>query len=112
VVPAPGAPLDPRSTILLPGVPDGSYSYAQVDALLGSDVTPRLFVEYVGQADSDKPAGYRYSTVERADLVEARWALQDVRLFPGGHMTTSEHPDLLARAIHELARSCCADRFH
>ena len=79
VVPAPGAPSEARWTTLLPGFPDGSYGYAQVDTLLGSDVTPRLFVEYVGQGDSDKPAGYRYSTVERADLVEAHWAVHGVR---------------------------------
>ena len=37
------------------------------------------FIEYVGQGDSDKPAGYRYSTMERADLVETRWATHGVR---------------------------------
>jgi pimeloyl-ACP methyl ester carboxylesterase len=79
VVPAPGAPPDVRWTTLLPGFPDGSYGYAQVDTLLGSDVTPRLFIEYVGQGDSDKPAGYRYSTMERADLVEDQWAVHGVR---------------------------------
>lgn len=79
VVPAPGAPPEARWTTLLPGFPDGSYGYAQVDTLLASDVTPRLFVEYVGQGDSDKPARYRYSTMERADLVEALWAVHGVR---------------------------------
>jgi pimeloyl-ACP methyl ester carboxylesterase len=29
----------------------------------------------------------------------------DVRLFPGGHMTTSEHPELLADAIRDLSRA-------
>jgi pimeloyl-ACP methyl ester carboxylesterase len=34
---------------------------------------PKLFVEYVGMGDSDKPKDYAYSTAERADLVEAIW---------------------------------------
>jgi hypothetical protein len=40
---------------LLPGYPDGSYGWAQVDRMLGDDVGPRLYVEPVGQGDSDKP---------------------------------------------------------
>src|SRR6516164_1675960 len=51
---------------LLPGFPDGSYGWAQVDQLLGSDLAPRLYVEPVGQGDSDKPRSYPYSTFERA----------------------------------------------
>jgi pimeloyl-ACP methyl ester carboxylesterase len=34
---------------------------------------PRVFVEYVGMGDSDKPKDYAYSTAERADLAEAIW---------------------------------------
>jgi pimeloyl-ACP methyl ester carboxylesterase len=34
---------------------------------------PKLFVEYVGMGDSDKPKDYAYSTAERTDLVEALW---------------------------------------
>jgi hypothetical protein len=41
-------PPDARWTTLLPGFPDSSHSFVRVDALLGPDVTPRLFVEYVG----------------------------------------------------------------
>jgi pimeloyl-ACP methyl ester carboxylesterase len=58
---------------MLPGFPDGSYGWAQVDRLLGGDLGPRLYVEPVGQGDSDKPRQYRYSTLERADLVQALW---------------------------------------
>jgi pimeloyl-ACP methyl ester carboxylesterase len=58
---------------LLPGFPDGSYGWAQVDRMLGDDLGPRLYVEPVGQGDSDKPRHYKYSTIERADLVEALW---------------------------------------
>jgi len=58
---------------MLPGFPDGSYGWAQVDRVLGDDVRPRLYVEPVGQGESDKPRDYRYSTIERADLVQALW---------------------------------------
>jgi pimeloyl-ACP methyl ester carboxylesterase len=64
---------------MLPGFPDGSYAWAQVDRLLGDDLGPRLYVEPVGQGDSDKPRDYPYSTVERADLVEALWRHHGVR---------------------------------
>ncbi|MEV5714634.1 alpha/beta hydrolase [Amycolatopsis mediterranei] len=64
---------------LLPGFPDGSYGWAQVDRILGGTLGPRLYVEPVGQGDSDKPRGYAYSTVERADLVEALWRHHGVR---------------------------------
>jgi pimeloyl-ACP methyl ester carboxylesterase len=64
---------------LLPGFPDGSYGWAQVDRLLGDDLRPRLYVEPVGQGDSDKPRDYPYSTIERADLVQALWRHHGVR---------------------------------
>ena len=64
---------------LLPGFPDGSYGWAQVDRMLGDGVGPRLYVEPVGQGDSDKPRDYPYSTVERADLIQALWRYHGVR---------------------------------
>jgi pimeloyl-ACP methyl ester carboxylesterase len=64
---------------LLPGFPDGSYGWAQVDRMLGDGLGPRLYVEPVGQGNSDKPRDYRYSTVERADLVAALWRHHGVR---------------------------------
>jgi pimeloyl-ACP methyl ester carboxylesterase len=70
---------DTRWLTMLPGYPDGSYGYAQVDRHLGSAATPRLYVEYLGQGDSDKPARHRYSTIERADLVEAQWRAHGIR---------------------------------
>jgi pimeloyl-ACP methyl ester carboxylesterase len=77
---AAGEQVDERVWLtLLPGFPDGSYGWAQVDGFLGADVTPRLYVEPVGQGDSDKPRRYRYSTFERADLVEALWRHHGVR---------------------------------
>lgn len=70
-------PDDAHWTTFLPGFPDGSYGWSRVDLLL--DVAPRLFVEYVGQGDSDKPRGYPYGIVERANLVEAHWRSLGVR---------------------------------
>jgi pimeloyl-ACP methyl ester carboxylesterase len=64
---------------LLPGFPDGSYGWAQVDRILGDGPGPRLYVEPVGQGDSDKPRHYSYSTIERADLVGALWRHHGVR---------------------------------
>jgi pimeloyl-ACP methyl ester carboxylesterase len=64
---------------MLPGFPDGSYGWARVDRMLGGGLGPRLYVEPVGQGDSDKPRDYRYSTVERADLVQALWRHHGVR---------------------------------
>jgi pimeloyl-ACP methyl ester carboxylesterase len=64
---------------MLPGFPDGSYGWARVDRMLGDGLAPRLYVEPVGQGDSDKPRDYRYSTVERADLVQALWRHHGVR---------------------------------
>ena len=64
----------------LPGFPDGSYGWARVDQYLnGASPAPKLFVEYVGQGDSDKPANYPYGTMERADLVEAIWRAEGIR---------------------------------
>jgi pimeloyl-ACP methyl ester carboxylesterase len=75
------APADPDAVwlTLLPGFPDGSYGWAQVDRMLGDDVVPRLYMEPVGQGDSDKPRDYSYSTMERADLVQALWRYHGVR---------------------------------
>jgi pimeloyl-ACP methyl ester carboxylesterase len=64
---------------MLPGFPDGSYGWARVDRMLGDVLRPRLYAEPVGQGDSDKPRDYRYSTVERADLVQALWRHHGVR---------------------------------
>jgi pimeloyl-ACP methyl ester carboxylesterase len=63
----------------LPGWPDGSFGWAKVDAELAerSDAD-RLFLDYVGHGDSDKPREYPYSTYERADLVEALWRARSV----------------------------------
>ena len=54
----------------LPGFPDGSFGWAKVlPHLPNAAEMPKLFVEYVGMGDSDKPKDYAYSTAERTDLV-------------------------------------------
>jgi pimeloyl-ACP methyl ester carboxylesterase len=58
----------------LPGYPDGSFGWAKVlPHLPNAAEMSKLFVEYVGMGDSDKPKDYAYSTAERTDLVEAIW---------------------------------------
>jgi len=58
----------------LPGFPDGSFGWARVRPHLPNAARmPKLFLDYVGMGDSDKPKDYAYSTSERADLVEAVW---------------------------------------
>jgi pimeloyl-ACP methyl ester carboxylesterase len=83
---------------LLPGFPDGSYGWTRVDQILGDGPSPRLYVEPVGQGDSDKPGDYRYSTVERADLVAALWRHHGVR------RTVVVAFDYTAMALLELLR--------
>src|SRR5499425_1114200 len=83
VVGARGAPLNvflrregdlAHAVSFLPGFPDGSFGWAKVlPHLPNTAEMPKLFVEYVGMGDSDKPKDYAYSTAERTDLVEAIW---------------------------------------
>jgi pimeloyl-ACP methyl ester carboxylesterase len=64
----------------LPGFPDGSFGWARVRRHLpGSDLMPKLFMDFVGMGDSDKPKDYSYSTAERTDLVEAIWRALSVQ---------------------------------
>src|SRR5215469_12164033 len=66
---------DPAHAVsFLPGFPDGSFGWAKVRSYLpNATEMPKLFLDYVGMGDSDKPKDYTYSTSERADLVEAIW---------------------------------------
>jgi pimeloyl-ACP methyl ester carboxylesterase len=72
---------DPTHAVsFLPGFPDGSFGWAKVRPHLPNLAEmPKLFVEYVGMGDSDKPKDYAYSTAERTDLVEALWRDLSVR---------------------------------
>jgi pimeloyl-ACP methyl ester carboxylesterase len=61
-----------HAVTFLPGYPDGSFGWAKVRPHLPNAAEmAKLFVEYVGMGDSDKPKDYAYSTAERTDLVEA-----------------------------------------
>jgi pimeloyl-ACP methyl ester carboxylesterase len=83
IVRAHGAPLNvflrkegdlAHAVSFLPGFPDGSFGWAKVQRYLPNELQmPKLFVEYVGMGDSDKPRDYAYSTAERTDVVEAIW---------------------------------------
>jgi pimeloyl-ACP methyl ester carboxylesterase len=52
---------------------------------------------YVGGSDED-PYEHRQISATRQRVPEA-----EILTFPGGHLTTTEHPDLLATAIREIA---------
>jgi pimeloyl-ACP methyl ester carboxylesterase len=63
-----------QAVSFLPGFPDGSFGWAKVRPHLPNAAEmPKLFVDYVGMGDSDKPKDYPYSTAERTDLIEAIW---------------------------------------
>ncbi|HEX6464734.1 MAG TPA: alpha/beta hydrolase [Vicinamibacterales bacterium] len=63
-----------RAVSFLAGFPDGSFGWAKVRPHLPNAAEmPKVFFDYVGMGDSDKPKDYAYSTAERADLVEAIW---------------------------------------
>jgi pimeloyl-ACP methyl ester carboxylesterase len=63
-----------HAVTFLGGFPDGSFGWVKtLRHLPGTAAMPKLFVEYIGQGDSDKPKRYPYSTAERTDLVEALW---------------------------------------
>jgi pimeloyl-ACP methyl ester carboxylesterase len=92
-----------RTTLtFLPGWPDGSFGWAKVDAELAerSDAH-RLFLDYVGHGDSDKPLDYPYSTYERADLVEALWRASsiDATVIAAFDYSCIVNLELLARRI-------------
>jgi pimeloyl-ACP methyl ester carboxylesterase len=88
-----------RAVSFLPGYPDGSFGWAKVRSHLPNAAEmPKLFVEYIGMGDSDKPKDYAYSTAERADLVEAIWRELAVR------STTLVAFDFSAIVISELLR--------
>src|SRR5579871_1157275 len=63
-----------QAVSFLPGFPDGSFGWAKVRPHLPNAAEmPKLFLDYVGMGDSDKPKNYAYSTAERTDLLEAIW---------------------------------------
>ncbi len=64
----------------LPGFPEGSIGWVKIDKLIEEQTSlNRLFIEYIGQGDSDKPENYEHSTFERADVVEAIWKYNNIQ---------------------------------
>jgi pimeloyl-ACP methyl ester carboxylesterase len=120
IVAVPDAPLkifvrregDLAHTIsFLSGFPDGSFGWAKVRPYLPNAAEmPKLFVEYVGMGDSDKPKDYAYSTAERADLIEAIWRDLGVKsttlvAFDFSSLVVLEH---LRRRLERLERGVSA----
>ena len=116
VVPHSNAPLEvflkregdlAHAVTFLPGFPDGSFGWAKVHPHLpDAAAMPKLFVEYIGMGDSDKPKDYAYSTAERTDLVEAIWRNLSVRsttlvAFDFSSLVVLEH---LRRRLERAAR--------
>jgi pimeloyl-ACP methyl ester carboxylesterase len=99
---------DPAQAVsFLPGFPDGSFGWAKVRPHLPNAAEmPKLFLDYVGMGDSDKPKDYAYSTAERTDLVEAIWrdlSVQSTTLvaFDFSSLVVLEH---LRRRLERLKR--------
>ena len=120
IVTAKNAPLsiflrregDPTDAVsFLPGFPDGSFGWARVVPHLPiAAAMPKLFVEYVGMGDSDKPKDYAYSTAERTDLLEALWRNLSVRsttlvAFDFSSLVVLEH---LRRRLERLSQGQAA----
>ena len=96
-----------QAVSFLPGFPDGSFGWAKVHSHLPNAAEmPKLFIDYVGMGDSDKPKDYAYSTAERTDLVEAAWrdlSVQSTTLvaFDFSSLVVLEH---LRRRLERLQR--------
>ena len=66
-----------RWLTLLGSPPDGSYSYSKVDGELNA--APRLYIDFVGQGDSDTPKNYKHTIQDCANQVEAHWRAHKIR---------------------------------
>src|SRR5262249_54287468 len=63
-----------QAVSFLPGFPDGSFGGAKGRPHLpNASEMSKLFFDYVGMGDSDKPKAYPYPTAERAYLDHAIW---------------------------------------
>ena len=92
---------------MMPGFPDGSFGWVHTEELLSRQASgPRLYLDYVGQGDSDKPEDYHYSTIERADLIEALWRYHGVTstLLVTFDYSSLVALELLSRQIERLDR--------
>lgn len=68
-----------RWTTMMPGFPDGSFGWASTEQYLSKDQAPRVYVDYIGMGDSDKPENYNYGVIERADMIEALWKHHNIK---------------------------------
>jgi pimeloyl-ACP methyl ester carboxylesterase len=88
-----------NAVTFLPGYPDGSFGWSKLRPHLPDAARmPKLFLDYVGMGDSDKPKDYPYATAERADLVEAVWNAISI------HSTTVVTFDFSSLVLLELLR--------
>jgi len=102
-----------QAVSFLPGFPDGSYGWAKVlRHLPDAHEMSKLFFEYVGMGDSDKPKDYSYSTAERADLVEAIWQSLGVQstLLVAFDFSSLVVLEILRRRLERAERSKAPDR--
>jgi len=81
---------------MLPGFPDGSFGWSKVENQLKDLEMPRMYLDYVGQGDSDKPEDYPYSTIERANQVEAHWQAQQIK---STFLVTFDYSSLVAMEL-------------
>lgn len=64
---------------MMPGFPDGSFGWATTEQHVSSMMNSnRLYLDYIGMGDSDKPKGYAYGVMERADMTEALWKYHEI----------------------------------
>jgi pimeloyl-ACP methyl ester carboxylesterase len=93
---------------MMPGFPDGSYGWSRVENILSRTTDlHRLYVEYVGQGDSDKPKKYDYGINERADLVEALWKHNGIR---NTCLVTFDYSSLVAMELLRRQKEKTSDK--
>ena len=96
-----------QAVSFLPGFPDGSFGWAKVRPHLPNAAEmPKLFLDYVGMGDSDKPKDYAYSTAERArsrrsDLASMSVQSTTLVAFDFSSLVVLEH---LRRRLERLKR--------
>ena len=93
---------EPVTVTMMPGYPDGSFGWARVERHLASEVGDRIYVEYVGQGDSDKPRRFPHSISSRADVVEANWRDLGVER---AHLVAFDYSSMVALEL--LHRQIC-----
>jgi len=99
-------------TTMMPGFPDGSFGWAATEKLLAQyDHEPRLYLDYVGMGDSDKPEKYNYGVQERANMVESLWQHHDITetILVTFDFSSLVALELLSRQIDNLKKGLTPD---